>query len=189
MTCPQLHSWWMAEPIPEPGFLNLLWRAVSTEFLWVTAHCKILMGRWQKSHHGWDQCFLSDGDIRRLAFKEACHPCKNHYGWVSQPERSLTGGPRHCWPPEVGHPQLSDAANSWLWQIHGTLRNSVGISLLSCLLLRTKVMWIYSVYSILSSVTGWKFLGFSVKTGWIVLLWDVEGKAINWAHHKYSLTI
>lgn len=34
----------MAEPIPEPSLLNPLWREISTEFLWLTAHCTILKG-------------------------------------------------------------------------------------------------------------------------------------------------
>ena len=89
----------MAEPIAEPSFLDPLWADLSTDSgsqFTVQFRRGMERARWQKKrHHMWGQCSLFDGDIRTLAYREACHPCKtdlhskNYSGWISQAQQSL----------------------------------------------------------------------------------------------------
>lgn len=116
----------MAEPIPEPSFLDPLWADLSTDSgsqFTVQFRRGMKWASWQKKrHHVWGQCSLFDRDIRTLAYREACHPCKtdlnskNYSGWISQPQQFLAGGLHHCWPPQIGNPQriVSRASPQWV---------------------------------------------------------------------------
>lgn len=116
----------MAEPIPEPSFLNPLWTDLSTDSgsqFTVQFRRGMKWARWQKKRHlVWGQCSLFDRDIRTLAYREACHPCKtdlnskNYSGRISQPQQSLAGGLHHCWPPQIGNLQriVSRASPQWM---------------------------------------------------------------------------
>lgn len=87
-----------AEPTAEPSFLDPVSR--SFHWLWLTVHCTIQKGNeasqvTEETPSCVGSCSLLDRDIRTLAYREACHPCKtdlnskNYSGWISQPQQTL----------------------------------------------------------------------------------------------------